>query len=51
MGWFDRFKNHKTDEDDAIALGVATGTAPTVWQDDDQDGEDEHGDDEAEADR
>jgi hypothetical protein len=37
MGLFDKLKNMKTDEDDAIALGVATGTTPEVWLDDGRD--------------
>ncbi len=53
MGWFDKLKNHKTDEDDAIALGVATGTAPAVWREDDgdEDGDDADGGHGAPADR
>jgi hypothetical protein len=35
MGLFDKLKNMETDEDDAIALGVATGMIPEVWLDDD----------------
>lgn len=43
MGLFDKLKNTKTDEDDVIALGVATGTTPEVWLDDDDGHDDDDG--------
>lgn len=46
MGLWDKLKGHKTDEDDAVALGVATGTTPSVWYDGDGGDEDDAGNDE-----
>ena len=31
MGLFDQLKGKQGDEDDAIALGVATGTPAEIW--------------------
>jgi len=41
MGLFDRFKGKSTAEDDAVALGVATGTTTGVWHDDNGEGDDD----------
>lgn len=37
MGGWDKLKSHKTDDDDVIALAVATGTVPGVRRDDEGD--------------